>query len=78
MGASFFVKNVFENFYHEDCVTRYIQNLPIFPPFSVFFLKSSNVVYHSYTFLVKDKVYLSFKEKSGFTKGIKQKISVKV
>jgi len=36
------------------------------------------VVYHSYTFLVNNKVYLSFKQKSGFTKGIKQKISVKV
>ena len=37
-----------------------------------------NGVYHFNTFPVKNKVYLSFKQKSGLTKGIKQKISVKV
>ena len=79
MGTSFFVKNVFENFYREDCVYYALHSkFAHFPTFFCYFLKYSNVVYHSYTFLVNDKVYLSFKQKSGFTKGIKQKISVKV
>ena len=41
MAVSFFVKNVFEKFYREDWVTRYIQNLPVFLPLSVIF---SNMV----------------------------------
>ena len=78
MGASFCVKNVFENYNHEDL--RYALHLkfPYFPTFSRYFLKYNNMVYHFYTFLITNKVYHSFTQKSGFTEAIKQKKSVKV
>ena len=72
MGASFFVKNVFENYYHEDCVRRYIQNLLIFPPFSVI-LSIINVVYHFYTFLATNKVYLSLSKNLALLKSLNRK-----
>ena len=51
---------------------------PYFSTFSRYFLKYNNVVYYFYTVLVTNKVYHSFKQKSGFTEAIKQKKLVKV
>ena len=73
------MKNAFEDFYHEDCVTLYSQNLPNFPSFPVIFSKiNNNAVYPFFTFMVINKVNLSFIQKSGFIEDIKQNKSVQI
>ena len=72
------MKNAFEDFYHEDCVTRLQSKFAQFSIFSRYFLKNNNAVYPFFTFMVINKVNLSFIQKSGFIEDIKQNKSVQI
>ena len=74
------MKKVFEKVFRQDCVTPYIQDLPILLSFPIFLflLKNSDVVYPCNTSIVINKVNLNFKHRFGFVEDVKQSKLVKV